>query len=481
MTDTPAYKQPGDILTADNYAPGIGPDPGQLPIIKIEPSSRKILDYQGIGYVTPARIQRSSDYFARNPGIWILGSEYVRALRTTGPGQYLTYPTAAHPAGQVVADPANQWVQFKAWREHLARVAHELYAEHPLDHALYLTRTHEGFTLGDPIPEEAHERNRAMTRHARVAIGELWREIHRWAQLDPVSRNWRSVQDSIAARMDHLEGNADVARAWVARMHDNINPREVQTALDAGRRIRFATDATPWGILDEPNTRRVGFVEQVEALANFRHAREFYYTDNGDGSSATYPTFSGGFPDGHYTNYDMHSFGVFHWKHAYHSGLHAIVGVTDAHRDSWAKWCKLNMLASMHAANWLSEASRDKLRANRNADTATLLGTFRDSVRDSSFLFGASNERWWRSGFVLWNATDLTLTRDALPYDISDPNADPLSAPQDASTGDYRVSTHVVVVDRADIDRSDASMRADLQPWARRDFWLAWVDREFAL
>ena len=469
---TATYMTPGAFIEADS----LGIEPGTPPLrmyLLASDGSRRIVRAASMNVSSESRVRTN---VPRMVG-WIVWQQRVNQWpRPVYEGAYLPYPTADDPTPEPVPEPTNQMAYVTPWRDYLSRIATELHADHPLDHALYLTRPHEGFTLGDPIPESAHERNRAMTRHLRITVGELWREMHVWAQFDPAIFRWRASLPTLTAKMEHLHVSTE-RRGWIARMHDSIDPPAVQAALDAGQRIDFSTSTLPWGVEDEPGSRPLGFVEQAEAVDNFRRAREYRYHDNGDGSTAPMQ-FSGGIPTGMVTSYNSAAYAVSFWR----SVIGLVTDFTDAQVHAWQRWCKLNLLASMRLSNWDDPALAEKLKENQLAVVVDLVGTFGVAGRDMAGVLRSTTEPWWSSGFVVWDPTDMTLSRDALPWSNT-PDADPLNAPQDVvATGDWRVATHVVVIARDEIERSDsATTRASTDPWLREAFWTAWVERELHL
>lgn len=408
------------------------------------------------------------------------------ALRTAGrEGWYLPYPPADGIAIVPVPDPVNHAVQFFAWREHLASIAHEL-ADHHFERRAVRSHTLRAHSARPAnLTDEDAIRNSNMTQWGREELGRLWHELHAWAKLDEVTGeptvDWGTGTEFVELKAK-IEGfcAACEGRGRIALIHDEHAHLLWETALRDGKRFLPDFNTDPFGVFELGPPGTMNGATYTADIHNFRAADRFYSVSHADKVVDRWPDaldsivtpqlepLSVSVPPGDYESERQTMARYFATQFFV---LSHDPTASEAHMRTFRRHCAMNLLAVLRPENWEHQGIIDRFvdaRVTANEYMRMTPNQIHQYWNDHA------DETTWRRGYIRYYHGAAVYVRDARPLD---PTNDPTTASESTSfAGDNRVSTHAHVILESEIDRSNSRLRGPDQPWTAEAEWVARLD-----
>ena len=188
-------------------------------------------------------------------------------------------------------------------------------------------------------------------------------------------------------------------RAWPSRVLNEMPLGAAKGAIDDGYQWYFDPSTTPWSVLRETNSPRVGLLDQMLGFDDYKMARSFYY--HGPQPDV--------FPDVLSQTSNLYA-----RQRAAIKKFHSLISIARLNNGArvWpdgrtdhriyraiAKFCYLNVLACLRIDHNDNETALAKIEQNANA----ALTDFLDIDAFESVL--GANEHWTRRGFIVWDGT----------------------------------------------------------------------------
>ena len=389
-----------------------------------------MLEYYPCGHLSA---ERSIPYYAR------------REDSSAVAGRYATYPVQTSGRFEWSFEPVNQVPTFHMWRDHLAVIAYELQHQH-FERGAIRGHAIRGHTARPSIiSTEDGIRNANISQWGREEVGRLWRELHAWAELDPLnpSADWNGVpRQELAAKIEGFCAACE-GRGRVDLIHDEHDHLAWQDALHVGKRFIPDFSYSPFGIFELGPDDTMNGATYATDITNFRNAVRFYSVSHPD-------KMVDGWPDnldsvvaaqalppvvnvqaGAYDN-ERRSAARF-FSRQYFIAANDPASAPDR-LVTYRKHCAMNLLAVLRPENWSDQ------------DSVAKMTEAQITAREYFGLNGTPIHRYWRDdtdpvwrhGYLRFYFGAGVYIRDARPLD---PAGDPVTIPEDAdSAGDERVS-----------------------------------------
>ena len=385
--------------------------------------------------------------------------------RVSGPAQplYMSYDWTT-----LLTEPVNQAPQFFAWRDHLAKIAHEarfdvrdLHPENPMLRRI----EHDHHDLSGA--ERMSVAN--VSEFIRGWTGQLWWEIHDFAKLDPIAdeTEWRARALVIQGRMNAL---CDVCAgdAWDRNMTVRHPEQEWHPPLTDGLRFQIRPGTLKPDLVDgEPVVTDAVHQSNVR---NFVHARRWREISHIESSVPHFP----GIRSPHERTpaspvvplrdgaHSVLRSGAAAWWRIQYDALHNRADATAGQLAGFRKLATVLLMAELRPENHDSTRARQAMGLNR-LDIDFFL---RYTDRYLPF-FGVGEA--WEFGYPRY---DFDVRR--LVHDV-DPNHLYSVAPNVSQTHwDPRVNNHVALIPEDEITRTGGVATDDV--WTGQAATVALID-----
>ena len=173
---------------------------------------------------------------------------------------------------------------FTAWREHLAVIAYELQHQH-FERAAVRDHAIRGHTARPSLlSTEDGIRNANISQWGREEVGRLWRELHHWAELDPLSltNDWNGVPKlELQAKIEGFCAACE-GRGRIDLIQDDHSHLVWQEALRRGKRFLPDFAQFPLGVFQLGGDGTMNGATSQTDITNFRNAVRFYSLSHPD-------------------------------------------------------------------------------------------------------------------------------------------------------------------------------------------------------
>ena len=473
---TPTMPQWGELIP--DGAVDIFPDGNYGAALLTDDGSRRIV--QGAFFQTnPTNRPIYSSYIGHFYGwyLWSRNRELEASTDFQSIIRYMPHPELAHLWTEfftMATEPVNPAPDFFNWREHLSALAHDLPLGHRFDR-LALRDPETRRYPGQPNlrSTEDQDRNGNITQYTREMLGWLWYQVHLLGEMTHLN-DWQTFRDWLRPLVEGYCACFE-RRGSLDRLHIGHDHRLWKTDLQSGKRFLPDFTVEPFGVIElEPAGHVTDLVASVD-IENFGNAVDFFSTSKADEILDVWP-------DGLQSAFarisappevtiqvpvsEVQQQLVNWWAAQWHSYETYVEQTSPALRLIYRRYVEMQVLACLRNVNWSSQDLVDKLylgRWNAFEYGARSFNDQRHLLRHGWWTeTGADQIPFYNDGFLYWDLDTEDLIRDAIEYDGTDPLTAPLEAAM--SLADPRVATHIVVVDRDEIDRSAPGIPS-VQPW----------------